>query len=522
MKMITTKYIWLLILIVSAISCSDFLNEESKKNMSEEEVYSDLDLIESTVSGIYSKWNEVRADEQGLILMMGTDEVQQGAYQMKSTIDRGGLDRFDANLNPENVFISAQWNYRWPMINEAAKVIKGLEIYKIGSDVKPTELFGEASFLRAFFNFEMAMYWGEIPIKDKSIEAEIGDGRQPLKAVWEFIVNDMKNATLYCPQTNSSGRATIYAAWAMLGKVYMSAPEETGLRDFDKARECFEKMMDKFSLVDFADLFDYSKPNTTESILALQYTPTYPNMNGIQFQIGSRAVQTFFGDGCYFSGYDKIMPTEFTYETVANGGLWEDGDLRRDASIRYDFKYNGVTPDYSNILWEDLGNDYDELKPHIKKYEDYRTDKNSGLGINNMWLSGKNIHILRLGDIKLCYAECLNELNRPDDAVAIVNEIRTRAWGGSLPVSKAWNSMSKENFREKIMDERIRELLAEYWRRIDLIRTGKYVELVKERNRWARETAAIQEYHTRLPIPATEIKQNPDMTNEDQNPGYRN
>jgi hypothetical protein len=80
--------------------------------------------------------------------------------------------------------------------------------------------------------------------------------------------------------------------------------------------------------------------------------------------------------------------------------------------------------------------------------------------------------------------------------------------------------MSKEDFRNKIMDERIRELFAEYWRRIDLIRTGKYVELVKQRNRCARETGSIQEYHKRLPIPTTEIEQNPDMTKNDQNPGY--
>ena len=32
--------------------------------------------------------------------------------------------------------------------------------------------------------------------------------------------------------------ATVGAAWAMLGKAYMAAPEETGLRDFAKADEC--------------------------------------------------------------------------------------------------------------------------------------------------------------------------------------------------------------------------------------------------------------------------------------------
>jgi len=165
MKINTIKHIWLLILIIMATSCSNFLDEESKKNVNEEDVYANLDLIESTISGIYSKWNNARADETGLILMMGTDEVQQGAYQViKEDFIRGGLDRFDSNLNPDNTYVTAQWNSRWPMINEAAKVIKGLESYEVLAGTKPTQLLGEASFLRAFFNFEMTMYWGKIPI----------------------------------------------------------------------------------------------------------------------------------------------------------------------------------------------------------------------------------------------------------------------------------------------------------------------------------------------------------------------
>lgn len=516
------KYIWLPVLTVSLASCAGVLDEESKKSPAEELVYADLNTIESVVGGVYSKWAGIRASgDAGFLIMMGTDETQQGAYQvLREAPGRGGFDRYDSNLNPDNTIVATQWDSRWPLINEAAKVIRGLGNFEVIPGNKPAVLLGEASFLRAFFNFEMAMYWGEIPIKDKSREVELGDRRQPLTDVWNFIIEDLKTATTYCPETNSAGKATVYAAWAMLGKVYMSAPEETGLRDFGKAKECFEKMMDKYSLVNFADLFDYNKPNTVESILALQYTPYWPNNNAIQFLVGSRAVQSFFGDECYMSGYDRLLPTVFAYETVENGGLWEGGDLRKDQSIRYDFKYNGVTPNYTNLQWENLGADHDELKPHIKKYEDYRTDKNSGLGINNMWNSGKNIHILRLGDIKLCYAECLNELGQPGEAAAVVNEVRARAWGGNLPADKAWNAMSKEDFRNKIMDERMRELFAEYWRRIDLIRTGKYVELVKLRNRWARETGSIQEYHKRLPIPTTEIEQNPDMTNKDQNPGY--
>ena len=114
-----------------------------------------------------------------------------------------------------------------------------------------------------------------------------------------------------------------------------------------------------------------------------------------------------------FAQYDHSVPTVHAYETVENGGVWEEGDARKEASLRYDFSYNGVEPDLSSLTWEGLSEeDHDELKPHIKKYEDFRTDVASGLEVNNMWLSGKNIPVLRYADVLLCYAECLNELGQ--------------------------------------------------------------------------------------------------------------
>ncbi|KAA2242956.1 RagB/SusD family nutrient uptake outer membrane protein [Chitinophaga agrisoli] len=506
--------------IILSASCSKFLDEPSVTKLDQDQVFSDPELIETSLKGIYSNWKAVRTDEQGLIMMMGTDETQQGAFQMKSDPSKGGLDRFDGNLNSTQNHITNQWNIRWPIVTEAAKIVRGMSATTVTPGSREAKLLGEASFIRGFVDFQLAMYWGEIPIADPARADQLGSGRQPLKDVWTFIIEDLQRAADNCPKTNDPGRATSGAAWAMLGKAYMSAPVATGLRDFQKAATCFEKMMGDYTLVPYQDLWDYNKPNTKEAILEFQFSNVYPNNNKIQFQIGSRAVQAIGGDGCYYSGYDKIVPTQYAYSTVENGGVWEAGDLRKDQAIRYDFTYYGQVPTLDPILWEDLGNDYDELLPHVKKYEDFRTDKHTDNKINNMWNSGKNIPVLRLGDIKLCYAECLNELNRVGAAVNVVNEVRTRAWGGTLPADKAWVAMSQDAFRTAIMDERIRELFAEDWRRIDLIRTGKYVELVKARNKWAKQNGSIQQFNTLFPIPDTEIKQNPDINPEDQNPGY--
>ncbi|PSL24451.1 RagB/SusD family nutrient uptake outer membrane protein [Chitinophaga ginsengisoli] len=501
-------------------SCSNFLDEKSVTKLDESQVYSDVNLVETSLKGAYASWKAVRTDEQGLIMMMGTDEIQQGALQMKSDAAKGGLDRYDGNLNSTLAHLSNQWGIRWPIVNEAARIIKGLSSSPVTPGSREAKLVGEASFIRGFLDFQLAMYWGEIPIRDLDHEAALGFHRQPLKDVWTFIIADLQRAADNCPKTNDAGRATAGAAWAMLGKAYMSAPVSTGLRDFSKAANCFEKMMGDYSLVPYKNLWDYNTPNTAEAILEFQFGPVYPNNNKIQFQIGSRAVQAFFGDGCYYSGYDKIVPTQYAYSSVDSGGIWEPGDQRRFEAIRYDFTYYGQTPNLDPLKWEDLGNDYDELMPHVKKYEDFRTDKHADNKINNMWNSGKNIPVLRLADIKLCYAECLNELSRTAEAVNVVNEVRARAWGGTLPDNRKWTTMGQDAFRTAIMDERMRELFAEDWRRIDLIRTGKYVEYVKARNKWTKQSGTIQAFNVLLPIPDTEMKLNGDITPADQNEGY--
>lgn len=507
---------------VATTSCSDFLNEESKTALPEEKIYSDVVYVESNMQTLYKNWRTMFTDRYIWEPMVGTDEIQSGAYQAlkEDGGKRGALDFYNALLNSETSYTQEQWENRWPTISETAKIVKALNNnVEVGS--KQAQLVGEASFIRGGLDMELAMLFGRIPIIDLDRIGQLGYGRQSLKDVWQFIIDDFERAVRYLPETNDPGRATKYAASMLLGYAYMAAPEETGLRDFSKAKDALETVVNgPFSLVEFYDLWDYNISNTSESIFEWQFNNTSTDNNRVQFQIGSRAVQSLGGDGCYMSGYDQAVPTQWAYSTVEDGGIWEDGDIRKEESLRYDFTYYGQTPTLESISWEDIGPDHDELLPHIKKYEDFRTDSHSGLGLNNMWYSGKNIPFLRLGNAILLYAECLNELGRTGEAVEWVNKVRSRAWEFQLPADKAWKSMSQDQFRDEIMTERVRELIGERWRRFDLIRTGKFLELVKERNKWAKRGGTIQAYNVLWPIPLTEIDQNDDISADDQNPGY--
>lgn len=495
-------------------SCSDFLDEGPQTALTQEEVFKDLDNIEPLILGLYTRWRNTKKDRGGFMFSLGTDESQQGAYQVRTEAGQAGLDRYDAFLAPSNNALADQWNSRWPVISAAAQAIYSLKANQ-QDPARKAVLTGEASFIRAALNFEISQYWGEIPIIDLEKLSEYGTARQPLPLVYDVIINDLQVAIDNLPATqNDARRATKTAAQALLGKVYLYAPEESGARDFNKAKEMFEAVISsgKYNLVaNFADLWDPSKPNPSESIYSFLFNNIWPDNNQIQWQMGSRSIANL-NQYAYFGGYDLMVPTQYAYSNREDGGVWEDGDLRKNESVRYDFEYNGQTP----VVEGWMGGD--ELDPHVKKYEDMRLD-----GTNSFWYSGKNVFFLRYSDILLCYAETLNETGNTAAAVAEVNKVRARAWGGTLPPDKEWSSgMSKEDFRANILDERMRELCFEGWRRMDLNRYGKLVELVSVRNKWAAQSGTIAPFHRLYPIPRTEIIQNEDIDEEDQNPGYTN
>jgi len=511
----TTIIYSLSILLLLATSCSNFLEQEPQTALTEEQVFNDLDNIEPLVLGLYTSWRDTKKDRGGFVFLLGTDEAQQGAYQVMTDANQAGLDRYNGFLSPSNSALAQQWDSRWPVIAAAARVISSLQSNEQDPDRKNL-LLGEASFIRAALNFEMVQYWGDVPVIDPDKFAEYGTARQPQALVYRYIIQDLENAIAYLPVSQSDKRrATKGAAQALLGKVYLYAPEEAGVRDYEKARENLEAVINSgvYSLVpNYADLWDPAHPNTAESLYEFQFSNVGPDNNQCQWQMGSRAVASV-DQYAYFGGYDLLVPTVYCYSDKSEGGIWEEGDIRKGESIRYDFTYKGVL----TVLQPGWGGD--ELDPHVKKYEDPRTD-----GTLSFWYSGKNIFYLRYADVLLCYAEVLNELGQTADAVNLVNTtVRQRAWGGNLPTQAQWNpGMSQAEFKINILDERMRELCFEGWRRMDLNRTNTLTSLVPARNRWAGESNSIQAYHRYYPIPLQEIRQNDDISEEDQNPGYAN
>jgi hypothetical protein len=97
-----------------------------------------------------------------------------------------------------------------------------------------------------------------------------------------------------------------------------------------------------------------------------------------------------------------------------------------------------------------------------------------------------------------------------NEKYAALNMVRNRAGLRSITVA---DGLSKEQFAELLLKERMLELCCEHTRRWDLIRFGKLAEQMKN-----SAGVNIQDYHTLYPLPQAAIDTN-DAIKENNN-GY--
>ncbi|HOI79781.1 MAG TPA: RagB/SusD family nutrient uptake outer membrane protein, partial [Petrimonas sp.] len=153
------------------------------------------------------------------------------------------------------------------------------------------------------------------------------------------------------------------------------------------------------------------------------------------------------------------------------------------------------------------------LKPHVRKLlSDYDYPNIESTGRTDY---GDDVIVLRYADILLMYSEVLNEIQGPSENTLYgVNKVRER-----VGLSTVKLSVTQEELRDMIFDERKWELAYEGHYYFDCQRTGRLIDEIK-RN-WHGEREISQEMLTNkyylMPIPFWAIEKNPSLK---QNYGY--
>lgn len=467
-------------------SCADYVDYDPIENfqITADVYFQSAGDYEAAVVGTYDplQWMYLNI----LIGDIASDNSFSGGESASDVI---GLQQIDnMTHNPSNDNLTSIWKWCYEGVNRANYLEQNKD--KIAFDSKEA-LYGEVYFLRAYYYFELVKLFGDVPLFTKN-RLTAGDSgslqRAPESEVYEQIETDLRNAINVLPTSQSQkGRATKYAAQALLGKVYLYQDK------FTEAATVLENVIGKFTLVsNYGNQFLKAGENGSESVFEVQHSNTsnwydwgyVPQGTEGNFGVQHNGPRAFDGP-TYASGWSFNVPSADLYNS------FEAGDTRRDASILDIVAFANAT-----------GASYAEGYKHTGYFNNKYIPRagESGAQIELNYLT--NYRAIRYADVLLMAAEANIRSTSPNTAKAqaYFNEVRLRAFEQDasriVTVSK-----------EAIWAERNLELSMEGHRFFDLVRTGEAASKIE---------GFVSGKHNLFPIPQQEI----DISGLTQNPGY--
>ncbi len=476
-----------LALVLGATACTDVLDRTPQGEYTLENFFQNEDQSIQAVNAVY---NQLRQWETHVFSYIGmTDIVSDDSDKGSFTSDGFFLQEIDQfTFTATNVAPSSVWSGYFTGVFRANLAIENLpEVPEISEDMR-SRLIGEASFLRAYYYFNLVRWFGGVPLILDPFPTDFQIARSSAEEVYAQIESDLRTAISNLPPSYGGadvGRATSGAAKSMLAKVALTRG------DWQQAADLSLEVINSGTYAlypSFSGLFTQAGENSSESIFEVQAAAFEIGGGGSQYN----EVQGVRGTPNLGWGFNR--PSD---DLVSS---FESGDPRRDATILY---VGEILPDGSGIV---------EGDPNIEgerfNQKAYVTDHPGGNG------NGPgNIRVLRYADLLLIAAESLNELNRPEEALTYLNLVRARARGTNANVLPDVTTTEQDALRQAIWRERRSELALEQQRWFDLVRTNRSFEVMKP-----LRPNFTQGKNELFPIPQTEI----DLSEGAlvQNPGY--
>ncbi|MDC0643744.1 RagB/SusD family nutrient uptake outer membrane protein [Flavobacteriaceae bacterium] len=497
----------LALITTTILSCSDFLEENNQSSLNPDSFYKTGTHAESALNAVYATTRDVFGGFSGdnssnwhLLEAVSGQSINNSS----SNPDLNSLASLSYTSNL--IHAGSIWAGTYKLVGNANMVIENVPAILM-SEARKKQILGEAYFLRAWAYFNAVRIWGDVPL----ITTPVATGSDNFYAqrtsqdiVYDQIVSDLQFAeTAGLPATDASGRVSLAAVKSLLAKVYLTMaghPLNITAHYADAATKAVEVM----NLSPSIGLFDTyneisleSNENTIEHIFSVQYAPNVSaNFESLSF-LPARNITK---GGAI--GWQTNLPETNFYNS------FESGDLRkvnRQGWFYTDYFVGG------NGALTDLGG------PHIFKafnVANFGSDTVDGNGQGDFL----NFSVIRFAEVLLIYAEASNEVSGPSAAaINAVKRVRDRA-GLTTP-----SSLSKDAFRELIWKERWHELCYERKAWFDMVRlrkafnsvTGSFDDFVGHTLLGSNQT--LQEKHLLFPIPALELGNNPNLT---QNTGY--
>jgi len=513
-----SSYIILLAALATMSSCKKTIDQYPLSNLSTATYYSNLEELRSGLTGAYNGMQRPLYYEWQLTELR-SDNSKQGAPGSTSSVNRdlSDLDMFMPSSSHQGIY--QYWQTTYFNIRNANIILQNLSVNYDPSAAKVTfgdfnkpvteadrkQLAGEALFIRAYHYFNLVRLFGGVfliheivtPTEAKQIN------RSSVTDIYKLIEADLTTAiaslktTKYSSSSTELGRASIWAAKALLAKVYLTLNRKA------EAIPLLQDVKDNSGHAvltganAYANVFSTTNEMNSEIIFAVRF-----KSGG--FGIGSQISNLFapIGSGANViagDGDGLNYPTN-DLDTVANG------DPRKPVLIGLYSQTNAL---------------------YVKKYIPPQPSINDDT--ENDW------PVLRYTDVLLMLAEAQGFTQ---SSVDLINSVRTRAGVAAYP---AGTITTVAQFEQALSNERRIELAFENQRWFDLVRFNTTLTTITAeqtmKNHFTREYARhyalytaptptlaslhqnVTPEHLLLPIPQREIDTNTQLVIQ-QNPGY--
>jgi len=534
MKIIKT----LLVLAVSVVAvlfqgCKKFLDKEPLGAVTQNNLFNDSVSAVQAVNSIYdaASWDEGPKWGSGpyvghMYEFMFGDVMSDDAEKGSTPSDFSALSDLKTwTADPSNGPLGTLWSHCFSGIARANTVLSNVEAGTISESLKK-RLTGEALFFRGYFYFYLVRTFGGVPLFDKlpqtSESANISRGS--IAETYAFIEKDFKAAAGLLPEKSAYpvadlGRATKGAANAYLARAIMyqlgtvNGNNHTWQEVYDITSTVISS--GQYSLTpDYAAIQENEGENNMESIFEIQFT-TSLIANG---PAKSGTTNNVFQNNRSTWGYGFNNPTQ----NLVNE--FEPNDPRLPVTV---IKDGDVVLGILNKI--DLAGNatgYLNRKAAILRPPEVKS-------------GDQNIRKMRYADVLLMKAEAAAKTGKEGEAIGLVNQIRQRARNASKPKGSTAGSLtydanntpadtlpdlpltlSGQNLLNAIWHERRVEFGMEALRYWDLIRTGRYLNILPADVR-ARCLTRCLTQNTVNPVPLLPIPLNETQTWKlQQNAGY--
>lgn len=471
------------------LSCSKFLDKDPIGILTQEQVQ--VDPTEGTVRtgienayrplsytlNIYGDWDW----NGGLVIRPDflLEDIASGDAMKKWNPDGDQAwmdDVANYNFTPENGAFAGIWKYNYEGISRSNTAIFQLTdpttLATLNlAEAQRVRLLAEASFLRAFFYFDLVKLFGDVPLLLKPLanfnEAYEVAVRSAKTDVFTQIKEDLNNAVAGFPNSRFSSdtekwRASKGGAMALRAKVALfeenwkevitqvTAIEQSGFYDLN---------------ANYFDAFDESKSYTEKENIFI-----FDHQSGMQPSKGN--------------GFTALMGWGFMAPSTDFLNAFEAGDPRKDNTV-------------------DVGN---QLIFKLLGAKDGSFKGNDNSPVNRVYI--------RYADVLLWKAEALIKDGQIPAGIAIINKIRQRA--------RAGNSSILADRRTTGVDATQAMLWLQHERRVEL---GFESHRLSDLKRWnlAKQTLntlgkPFADKHMLFPIPQAEVDKT--VGKISQNQGY--